>query len=145
MALTLSFLESSHFQPETNGPLYDMIAWKYDDSRIVTLRMEDITANTANFFHELSRTEVLRNASMPDPDRFSFAAMTGRQQGVIDLSSHYRCGSSTEWRGALPRGVILYVLHHYRDFLLRFYPEVTFEAGSLSDASVRSNSDCLRA
>lgn len=145
MALTLAFLESRHFQPETNGPLCDMISWKYDDLRIVTLRMEDITANAANFFRELSRTEVLRNALMPDPDRFSFAAMTGRQQGVIDLSSHYRCGSSTEWRDALPRGVILYVLHQYRDFLLRFYPEVIFEADSLSAASVRSNSDCLRA
>ena len=145
MALTLAFLESRHFQPETNGPLCDMISWKYDDLRIVTLRMEDMTSNAANFFRELSRTEVLRNALMPDPDRFSFAAMTGRQQGVIDLSSHYRCGSSTEWRDALPRGVILYVLHHYRDFLLRFYPEVIFEADSLSAASVRSNSDCLRA
>jgi len=145
MALTLSFLESSHFQPETNGPLYDISAWKYDDSRIITLRMEDITANAANFFREMSRTEALRNASMPDPDRYSFAAMTGRQQGVTDLSSHYRCGSSTEWRDALPRGVILYVIHHYRDFMLRFYPEVIFETGSLSDASVRSNSDRLRA
>lgn len=145
MALTLSFLESSHFQPETNGPLCDMISWKYVDSRIITLRMEDITANAATFFRELSRAEVLRNAAMPDPDRFSFAALTGRQQGVIDLSSHYRCGSSTEWRNALPRGVILYVIHHYRDFLLRFYPEVISDADSLSDASVRSNSDCRRA
>ena len=59
MALTLSFLESSHFQPETNGPLCDMISWKYVDSRIITLRMEDITANAATFFRELSRTEVL--------------------------------------------------------------------------------------
>ena len=145
MALTLAFLESRHFQPETNGPLCDMISWNYDDSRIVTLRMEDITSNAANFFRVLSRTEVLRKATMPDPDRFTFAAMTGRQQGVIDLSSHYRCGSSTEWRDALPRGVILYVLHHYRDFLLRFYPDVIFEADSLSAARVRSNSDCLRA
>jgi hypothetical protein len=145
MALTLAFLESRHFQPETNGPLCDMISWNYDDLRIVTLRMEDITSNAAKFFRVLSRTEALRNALMPDPDRFSFTAMTGRQQGVIDLSSHYRCGSSTEWRDALPRGVILYVLHHYRDFLLRFYPEAIFESNSLSAARVRSNSDSLRA
>ncbi|MGD9656851.1 MAG: hypothetical protein AB7U61_04285 [Methylocystis sp.] len=123
MALTLAFLESSHFQPETNGPLHDLRSWAYDDSRIVTLRMEDITSSTADFFATLSRTEVLKNALMPDPGRFSFAAITGRQQGATDLSSHYRCGSSDEWRDALPRGVILYMLHHYRDLLLRFYPE----------------------
>jgi len=144
MALTLAFLESSHFQPQANGPLCDMISWKYDDPRVITLRMEDITSNVADFFRELSRTVVLRNALMPDPHRFSFAAITGRQQGVIDFSSHYRCGNRNEWREALPKGVVLYILHHYRDFLLKFYPEA-FEVDSLSDAKVRSNSDCLLA
>ncbi|MGD9545594.1 MAG: hypothetical protein AB7F41_15190 [Methylocystis sp.] len=123
MALTLAFLESSHFQPDTNGPLCDLSSWAYDDSRIATLRMEDITSNTADFFAMLSRTEVLKNALMPDSGTFSFAAITGRQKGVIDLSSHYRCGSSDEWRDALPRGVISYMLRYYKDLLLKFYPD----------------------
>ena len=123
LALTLAFLESKNFQPETNGPLRDIISWDYADPRIVTLRMEDITSNTADFFAMLSRTEVLKNALMPDPGMFSFAAITGRQQGAIDPTSHYRCGSRDEWRQALPKGVITYVLRHYREFMLNFYPE----------------------
>lgn len=144
MALTLAFLESRHFQPEANGALCDMMSWKYDDPRIVTLRMEDITSNVAEFFRMLSRTAVLESASLPDPDRFSFAAITGRQQGVIDFSSHYRSGNRNEWREALPRGVVLYILHHYREMLLKFYPEA-FEADTSGGVRLRSHSDRLPA
>lgn len=127
MAITFAFLESRRFQPETNGPLYDISAWNYDDPRIVTLRMEDITSNISGFFNLLSQTELLRNAVMPDPVSFLFSSITGRRQGEIDLSSHYRCGSGSEWREALPTGIILYLSRHYNDFLLKFYPEVLLE------------------
>jgi hypothetical protein len=123
MLLTLSFIESSYFYPQTNGPLCDMRSWDYEDERIVTLRMEDITADPGTFLETLSNTHLLKDAKLPDADDFTFKKFSGRDPGVVDPSSHYRSGSPDEWRNALPKSVIDYVRSHYRDLLERFYPE----------------------
>jgi hypothetical protein len=121
--LTLSFVESSYFYPQTNGPLYDMSSWNYDDERIVTLRMEDITSNPKMFLETLSSTHLFKGAALPDANDFTFKKISGRDPGDVDSSSHYRSGSADEWRTALPESVITYVRSHHRHVLERFYPE----------------------
>jgi len=120
--LTLGFLESVHFSTNTPGPLRALQSWDYDDQRMRTLRMEDVTS-TPHILFGCLREAAGAVLALPDAALFSFERLTGRRQGEVEASSHFRSGDGEEWRTGLPAAAIGYIRAHYRPLLARFYPE----------------------
>ena len=123
MLLTLAFLESAGFYPDTPGPLHAIQAWNYDDERIETMRMEDITRDVESFLGKICQHPDYEDLVLPNVSDFLFESFTGRSIGVIDNNSHYRSGSPDAWRAELPPSVVAYVRAHFRPLLQRYYPE----------------------
>lgn len=121
MFATLAFLEKDDFYDGAVGPLHGLRHWDYDDTRFPTLRMEDIVLNPNEMLGSILK-QNLKGSKIPHPEAHTFLAMTGRQSGQIDNSSHYRSGEPDQWRSALPEAVIAYIRTHYEQLLKRFYP-----------------------
>lgn len=124
MMLTLSFLERDDFYQDTvAGPLHALRHWNYDDDRFSVIRMEDAVQDPARVVGSLLLARH-SGSHLPDPDRHSFQAVTGRRVGEVNDASHYRSGQPGQWRTALPAAVVAYMRAHYEPFLRRFYPDV---------------------
>ena len=122
--LTLAFIEGGEFYPETPGPLMAMRAWRYDDPRIRTVRMEDMVKDVNSSIGDFLADSFDCPARTIDAERFTFERMSnGRKPGEIDPQSHYRAGLPGEWRATLPAPIVAYIRTHYRHVLERYYPD----------------------
>jgi hypothetical protein len=119
--LTLTFLERDDFDNGVVGPLHALRHWKFDDNRFCHLKMEDLVRNSASELGSVLQSRFVES-KLPNADRYMFEAVTGRQVGEIDNSSHYRSGKADQWRESLPDGIRMYIRSHYTSLLERFYP-----------------------
>jgi len=125
MALTLQFLEEESFYRETAGPLYSFAHWNIFDDRFLTLRMEDMVKNPRDFITkslEFSNKDPA-DYRLADDKKFTFKAITGRDLGTVDTSSHLRSGNPNDWRTTLPEHIKDYIKAHYWDYLNTYYPD----------------------
>lgn len=121
MMLTIAFLERDDFYDGAIGPLHALRHWNFTDDRFVTLRMEDVVVNPSVVGRLLQRRDFEKR--LPNDDNHTFEAITGREKGNVDNSSHYRSGLPGDWRVLLPAGAIEYVRGHFERLLKAFYPE----------------------
>jgi hypothetical protein len=121
MLLTIAFLERADFHPESVGPLHALRRWDFDDARFTTLRMEEMVLRPNERLGALLKAAHPGHL-LPPAERHSFAALTGRAPGQVDVTSHYRAGQPGEWRRALPAAGIAYLRVHLEGLLRRFYP-----------------------
>jgi len=127
LLLTIAFLESHHFFRGTSGPLHSMKNWNYSDQRMQTVRMEDLVVDVPGLLRSFE-ARTGKKLVLEDIDRFYFKNFTRRQIGEVDSSSHYRSGSSEQWKKELTAAASNYIKSHYDDLIRRFYPEVFQEA-----------------
>lgn len=122
MLLTIAYLERGDFFNGAVGPLYALRHWDFSDGRYTTVRMEDVVGRP-----ELLSGGLVGNGTplrkLPDDKDFTFEAITGRQTGQIDGTSHYRSGSAEQWRTELPEAAKAYLHSSLRPLFERFYPE----------------------
>ena len=64
--LTLAFLEQDEFYPYTPGPLHALRGWCFDDTRIQTIRMEDLVANVNSILGKLLVEKVDNAIKLPE-------------------------------------------------------------------------------
>jgi len=122
--LTLAFLERSDFYPRTLGPLASLRNWRFDDTRIRTVRMEDVVADVNTVLGSFLSENISAVMRLPESGEFEFERITGgRKPGDIDDTSHFRSGLSGAWRNELPFAIVAYVRVHFRALLERFYPD----------------------
>jgi hypothetical protein len=122
MFLTFAFCDSDSILSGTPGPLCALRNWNFDDRRIVTLRLEDISHRMDCVLEALgaSRSDM----EFPDSRRYRFESLSGgRRVGEIDAGSHYRTGDPDAWREELPDALVAYMRLRFRNVLERFYPE----------------------
>ncbi|MCK0206796.1 sulfotransferase domain-containing protein [Starkeya koreensis] len=122
MLLTLAFLESAEFYPDTPGPLHGLRSWNFDDPRITTVRMEDMVKDIPGFLKLLGE-RLGDDLTLPAADEFSFEAIAGHRVGEVNESSHYRSGDAEGWRAELPPAVVEYVWAQFTPLMERYYPE----------------------
>lgn len=121
--LTLAFLEQEEFYPQTPGSLHALRAWRLDDPRVRTLRMEDLVLDVESVLGGMVMETLGDALQLPRSEDFSFERITGgRRPGEIDESSHYRSGLPDTWRRELPDPIIAYIRAHFHAFLDRYYP-----------------------
>jgi hypothetical protein len=123
LAATLEFLE----RPWDGNPgvMRAMGVWNYDDPRIITVRLEDITAHSSSILSQFLRVNFARNVKLPHAENYSFEKMSGgRKIGEVDNTSHYRSGNAEGWREELPKRLQDYIRMHYTKLLKTYYPEV---------------------
>jgi hypothetical protein len=124
MHLTLAFLERAEFYPETPGPLHALGEWRFDDTRIRTVRMEDLVTDVTSMLGGALIPTLGGTIKLPDKANFTFERITGgRHIGEVDDMSHYRSGKPGSWREDLPDSIIAYVRAHFYELLSRFYPD----------------------
>jgi hypothetical protein len=122
--LTLAFLERTEFFPKTSGPLHALERWNFDDTRIRTIRMEDLVTDISSMLGQTVVNVMQTEINLPEPEDFSFERITGgRRVGEVDDASHYRSGRPGNWREELPEPIIAYVRAHFHDLLQRHYPD----------------------
>ena len=81
-----------------------MGAWNYDDPRIITARVEGITAQASSILSLFLRVNFARNVKFPHAENYSFEKMSGgRKIGEVDYTSHNRSGKAEGWREELPK------------------------------------------
>lgn len=122
MLLTIAFLEREEFYSGAVGPLYALRHWDFSDERFSTLRMEDLVDDLGQLTDSLLGSGSVPR-EMPDSRAFTFEAITGRQVGKVDMTSHYRSGDVEQWRQYLPQSAQAYLFAHFEPLLKRFYPE----------------------
>jgi hypothetical protein len=123
MFATITFLENSSGD-DYLGPLKALQIWNYDDQRIFTVPMEQITINTHNLVKLFLNANRVKRVELPNVENYSFEKMSGgRKVGQIDSTSHYRSGSAESWRDELPKPVQDYVRKHYSNILRKYYPD----------------------
>lgn len=123
MLLTIAFLERQEFYDGAVGPLYALRHWDFSDERFLTIRMEDLVVGPSQLSDRLSRNDGALRV-IPDPKAFTFEAITGRQVGQVDMTSHYRSGDVMQWQKYLPKAAQAYLRSSFGSLLSRFYPEV---------------------
>ena len=122
--LTTAFLEREDMSPRTPGPLHALRFWSFDDTRIVTVRMEDLVADVNQVLGRHVVSGLGRNTQLPPSEDYTFERMSGgRRVGEVDEKSHYRSGRAGAWRDELPGALIAYVRTNFRTVLERYYPE----------------------
>lgn len=121
MLMTIAFLERADFYEGAAGPLHGLRHWDFDDPGISTLRMEDMVRDAEGTLGALLRARH-PGIILPPAERHSFQALTGRQPGEVDATSHYRSGQPGQWRHALPAPAVAYLRAHLEPLLRRFYP-----------------------
>jgi hypothetical protein len=124
---TVQFLsrpQGFHDEDGVMGPLWSLRHFDYDDPRILTVRMEDLVAAPAAVLPECL---AFLGAECPADllaqlSQHSFEAKSGgRKPGVVDTSSHYRCGDPSDWINHLSRDCALGILRDHAPFMNRFY------------------------
>lgn len=119
MYLTLAYLERG-----AGAPLNDIARWQFGDTRITTVKFEDLVRNPADWLAYAIKENGYRSLLLPEMQDYSFEKMSGgRHVGEIDDTSHYRSGSADGWRNELPKPIIQYVRTHYEGLLKGYYPE----------------------
>jgi len=121
--LTLAFLERANFYHNTVGPLNALSTWQFDDPRYLTMRMEDFVLDPVK---HLRRTVVANGGDpdhyqYPNPEDFTFEAMSGRKPGIEDVNSHFRSGDPTDWVDNIPVDVQAYLEAHFRWIIAEHY------------------------
>jgi hypothetical protein len=108
--LTLAFLERAKFFPDTPGPLRALRTWNFEDTRVRTIRMEDLVAKVDGVLGG-SLVETKRpTIELPDPEDFTCERITGgRRVGEVDEGAHYQSGRPGIWRDELPEPIVTYV------------------------------------
>jgi hypothetical protein len=120
--LTLTFLERDDFYDGAVGPLHALRHWNFDDERFCTIRMEDLVRDPETLLGSILTTKF-PDSALPATCDHTFEAVSGRQIGTTDVTSHYRSGKVDQWREALPDEIVSYVSAHYADILKRYYPD----------------------
>jgi hypothetical protein len=126
MALTVSFLEKSNFYFSSAGPLNCFANWLFDDPRFITMRMEDFVLNPGEYL----RKSIVANGFdpahllIPDEEKYTFEAMSGRKIGEADQNSHYRSGKPDDWKRQLPQAVKIYLSTHFSTLIDRYYTNI---------------------
>lgn len=116
--LTLTFLAAGAYTP-----LGALQAWKYEDERFPTVRMEDLVRGPGETFRALMAAGQVPELRLPEDEAFRFERFSGgRKVGEVAESSHYRSGTEDSWT-ALPLPLIRYVVTHLGSTMDR-YPEV---------------------
>lgn len=124
MFLTLAFLEQAEFYPLTPGPLHALRAWRFDDARISTIRMEDLVSDVNLVLGEILVEHWGETTKLPDQRSFTFERISGgRRVGEVDETSHYRSGLSGGWRDELPQAVVSYVQENFYTLMELYYPD----------------------
>lgn len=138
--LTLAFLELSEFYSDTPGPLFALRHWKFDDERILTVRMEDLVKHVNGSLGPILRKVFGLTAILPDRKEYLFETMSGgRPPGEIDNSSHYRSGISGAGLAELPSPIVDYIEKHFSDLLSRYYPDSYRRYGRAGETESRDS------
>lgn len=120
---TWVFLERNDFHHGAVGPLSAIRRWNYADTRIHTVRMEDLVSDRAFMLENFA--SWLGNIPDEILDACAFESLSGgRKAGTVDSDHHYRSGKFNQWREEMDPSLALAIYHSYQPVIDRFYPEV---------------------
>jgi hypothetical protein len=123
MVATYNFLERIDFDDGAVGPLFALQHWNFKDTRIKTLRMEDIVSDHKSFQSELQ--SLLAVDSTDIIQQFAFENLSGgRSKGVIDNQHHFRSGKPHQWLHEMDSSLAETIYHKYKAIIDSYYPEV---------------------
>ena len=131
LALEFAYMFAHNFQFSENKPgvvppfaAYER--WDWDDPRILTVRMEDLTQ-----IPDIVFARMFEHCGKVLPPHFDEAIASapfeimsgGRQKGQRDDQSHYRSGLSGEWRAELPDFLVQAVCQKFSTMMQRYYSD----------------------